>query len=96
VAQLNSAAAVPEAVVMTETETPTPTLTEFASTANPPRRCLLCNVPQDIERQTREGKAAGITYKLIAEWLMQLGYKNVTKGRLEKHFQNEHVWGADQ
>lgn len=83
---------------MTAVETPPAehSLAQFASRANPPRRCLLCNVPEDIERQTREGKAAGITYKLMAEWLMQLGYKDVTKGRLEKHFQNDHVWGANQ
>lgn len=81
---------------MTQTDTAKPTLAEFASGANPPRRCLLCNVPEDIERQTQDGKSAGITYKLMAEWLTQLGYTNVTKGRLEKHFQNEHVWGANQ
>jgi hypothetical protein len=67
-----------------------PSLAEFAKNEPQPRRCLLCSVPPTIERQVREGKAAGITYRVIGEWLASIGYENATKGRLEKHFQMAH------
>jgi hypothetical protein len=66
-------------------------LESFAA-ANPDKRprCLLCRVDADIERQAREGKAAGITYRQIGDWLTSIVGEPVTKGRLERHFQENH------
>ena len=56
-------------------------------------RCLLCNVPYDIEQQARQGHAAKIPYRIIGKWLETLdeSYGKVTKGRLERHFHEGHV-----
>lgn len=66
-------------------------LAEFAAAEAPPTRCLLCNVHADVEAQARDGKAAGVTYRTIGEWLKTIGVPGATKGRLERHFQEEHV-----
>lgn len=68
-----------------------PTLAEFAA-SNPDSRprCLLCSVAPEIEQQARAGKAAGITYKVIGQWLETIVGEPVTKGRLERHFQDGH------
>jgi hypothetical protein len=75
-----------------------PSLTDFAKDIPAPRRCLLCTVPEDVEAQARAGKAAGITYKTIGEWLAHLGYadpeKPPTQARLQRHFQDNHKRSA--
>lgn len=77
---------------MADTE-PRSSLMEFAaSTPDNRRRCLLCTVPPEIERQAREGKAAGVTYRQIGQWLESfLDEGPIGKGRLERHFQDGHV-----
>lgn len=70
-------------------------LTDFAKDKQPPRQCLLCAVPLDVETQAQAGKAAGITYRVIGEWLAALGYadgdKPPTQSRLQRHFQDNHT-----
>ena len=79
-------------------DAPPPTLAAFAAVTPDNRpRCLLCNVDPDIERQVREGKQAGVTYRVIGKWLDTVldsaitQGKPVTKGRLERHFQQGHT-----
>lgn len=73
---------------------PPASLQDFAA-SNPDnrRRCLLCTVPPEIERQAREGKEAGITYRVIGQWLESIVNDGTTiaKGRLERHFQDGHL-----
>jgi hypothetical protein len=72
------------------------TLAEYVAAHTPQSRCLLCTVPADIEEQACNGKSAGVTYRLLAEWLEQAGYPGGTKGRLERHFQFGHVHPSRQ
>lgn len=76
-------------------EQPIRSLAEFAEEhQSKARRCLLCTVPVEIEAQAQQGKAAGVTYKVIGEWLAHLGYADTTnpptQARLQRHFQDEH------
>lgn len=66
-------------------------LADYVAAKGPQVRCLLCSVPADIEEQARNGKAAGVTYRVLAEWLDHVGHPGGTKGRLERHFQDGHV-----
>lgn len=77
-------------------DNPTPSLIEFAADRDSvQRRCLLCSVPPEIEAEAAKGKASGVTYRLIGEWLAALGYadpsKPPTQGRLQRHFQDGHT-----
>jgi hypothetical protein len=49
-------------------------------------------VPAEVEKEAAIGKAAGVSYQMIGEWLTSLGYgENITKNRLERHFQLKHT-----
>lgn len=77
-------------------DNPTPSLIEFAADRHTPtRRCLLCTVPADVELEARKGKEAGVTYRVIGEWLATLGHadpaKPPTQARLQRHFQDKHI-----
>lgn len=81
---------------MAETQPPI-SLTEFAATTPDNRpRCLLCSVEPEVERQARAGKEAGITYRVIGQWLETIvdpalaTDRPINKGRLERHFQDGH------
>jgi hypothetical protein len=73
-----------------------PSLAEYAQNSSSSRRpkCLLCSVPIEVERQAQAGKAAGIIYRVIGEWLAALGYASPedppTQSRLQRHFQDNH------
>lgn len=78
---------------------PTPSLMEFAADRRPNyRRCLLCSVPTEIEQEARKGKDAGVTYRVIGEWLASLGFADTdnppTQSRLQRHFQDAHARSA--
>lgn len=74
-------------------DTTSPSLEAFVASLPATRsRCILCSVDPEIERQAREGKAAGITYRQIGMWLETVvGEEPITKGRLERHFQQGHT-----
>lgn len=80
------------------TKEPTTSLMDFAKDQPVARQCLLCSVPEEIETQAKQGKAAGITYRVIGEWLASLGYadekKPPTQSRLQRHFQDNHQRSA--
>jgi hypothetical protein len=72
-----------------------PSLADFAKDIKPSRQCILCSVPEDIEAQARAGKAAGITYPVLGDWLVALNYADAAKpprqSRLQRHFQDGHI-----
>lgn len=70
-------------------------LRDFAAAQGPSGlrpRCLLCNVPLDVEQQAQQGRQAKIPYRVICQWLESLdeSYGTVTKGRIERHFYEGH------
>lgn len=70
-----------------------PSLAAFAA-ARPVRAtsCIVCNAPENLRRQLESLKGSdGVTYRLMGEWLMENhGYKDVTRHKLEKHWQQGH------
>lgn len=80
-------------------ETTTPSLMDFAADRRPNHpRCLLCSVPPEVEQEARKGKDAGVTYRVIGEWLASLGHADLenppTQSRLQRHFQDNHIRSA--
>jgi hypothetical protein len=50
------------------------------------RPCWACNIPEAEE--INAGRRAGMTLGTILSWLVEKGYQDVTKGKLEAHFIN--------
>lgn len=68
-------------------------LADFAAGFANVRRCILCSVSPEIEQQARDGKAAGVTYRVIGKWLETVTdfQGPIGKSRLERHFQDGHT-----
>jgi hypothetical protein len=71
------------------------TLAEFVATNPPSRTCFVCDAPEDIRRQLEANRydvktQVGATYRTMIAWLDTLGYSDVTRHKLERHWQHKH------
>ena len=67
-----------------------PSLKEFALT-HPLKRgpkCSTCALPQDVMTEIRMARHANLSFAIIADWLVKLGYADSNAYKLSRHFRD--------